>query len=230
VIETATTSWICPVCEEQSAQTYILSQRGLPPGPPDLDARKFEDKVHGLIAYEIWRCPWCGFTDSPPSDPGSPEPVTEGVAALVRSHEYRYQLRVEMLPALANSYLCRALIEVAEGRLRRAGWLALKAAWVCDDLGDRPGARYCRSRTVDLWEAAEEAGEPIVEDGTPARQLLLADVLRRARRFDEAKAHCDRGRSAGPKEPLRTLLAFEDELASREDSDAHAVVERLDAW
>lgn len=235
MIETETTTWTCPVCRERSDQTFVQSRSGLPPGPPDLDARRLEDKVHGVIAYEIWLCPWCGFTQppavaQPPPVAQDAAPVSEAVAALVHSYEYRYQPRAEVLPPLANAYLCRAMIEREGGRIGRAGWIALKAAWACDDRGDKPGGRYCRSRAVELWEEAENAGEPIVEKGTPARQLLLADVLRRARRFEEAKDRCQRGRSGRPAEPFRSLLAFESELAARGDTDAHAVSERVAVW
>ncbi len=124
------------------------------------------------------------------------------------------------------------MAEAAEGCLAKAGWTALVAAWACDDLGasDEQAARRCRLRAVELWSQAEEVGQTIVEQGFGATQLLLADVLRRAGRFEEARSRCHRGLSGRPEEPFRSLLEFEMELVSNEDTAAHSVSEVVRPW
>lgn len=222
-------TWRCPVCETESGQLYAAARTELPPGPPDLDTRAFLDKLESGLPHSVWRCPECGFAEAPKIYLQEREPVGDYVAALVRSHAYRAQLEDESLPHLARSWLCRAMVEGAEGRLVRAGWSALCGAWACDDLGDEGPARHCRLRALHLWSGVDEAGEAIVEQGFAASQLLLADVLRRAGRFEEARWRCHRGLSGRPEEPFRSLLEFEIEVVAREDTGAHHVGEALGA-
>lgn len=75
------------------------------------------------------------------------------------------------------------------------------AAWACDDLGPdhEEGASRCRLRAVELWSEAEEEGEAVVE---------------------QARSRCHRGLSGRPEEPFRSLLEFEMELVTNEDTAA----------
>ena len=113
------------------------------------------------------------------------------------------------------------------GRFAAAGWGALAAAWAGEEQGEAEEARRCRERAVEFWRRAEEAGESITRRGLPVAQLLLAETLRRLGRFEEAHWCCRRGLSGRPADPVRSLLEFEIELLSREDTEAHSVDEAI---
>ena len=70
-------------------------------------------------------------------------------------------------------------------------------------------------------------GNPITRIGGAADQLTLAETLRRLGRFEEARDCCHRGLSGRPADPIRSVLEFEIELLSAEDTESHAVAEVL---
>lgn len=120
----------------------------------------------------------------------------------------------------------RTLPNGGAGDLAAAGWHALRAAWACDDAGEPDAAVRCRELAAELWRRAEEAGQGIAGDNDLAASLLIfTDVLRRAGLFDDARRACHRALSGRPPEPHRSLLEFELELISREDSGAHEIGE-----
>ena len=111
------------------------------------------------------------------------------------------------------------------GEYAAAGWAALSAALACERVGEVEEARRCRERAVEFWQRAEDGGETITAHGLPGAQLLLAETLRRLGRFEEAQRCCHRGLSGRPPDPIRSLLEFESELISRQDSEPHTVSE-----
>jgi hypothetical protein len=108
-----------------------------------------------------------------------------------------------------------------------AGWGALLAAWRCEAHGEHEDASRCRERAVDFWGESMAARDPITRIGGAADQLLLAETLRRLGRFGEARDCCHRGLSGRPADPIRSVLEFEIELLSAEDTAPHAVAEVL---
>ena len=108
-----------------------------------------------------------------------------------------------------------------------AGWGALLAAWRCEAQDDQEGATPCRERAVEFWGMALDEGTQITRIGPAADQLILAETLRRLGRFDEARDCCHRGLSGRPADPIRSVLEFELELLSAEDTAPHAVAEVL---
>ena len=108
-----------------------------------------------------------------------------------------------------------------------AGWGALLAAWRCEAQEEHEDASRCRDRAVEFWEQALDAGDPITRIGGAADQLILAETLRRLGRFEEARDCCHRGLSGRPADPIRSVLEFEIELLSAEDTESHAVAEVL---
>ncbi len=225
------THWSCPLCGTESAQTAVDRTNQLQ--PPDFDLRPGEMK-RSTLPFLAWRCPGCGYVEDSgaaawrPVMPGpdhSPPRLDDVLRAVVEGREYRRQLSAP-LPELANSLLCRALLDEEAGRAAAAGWWALRAAWVCDDAGQADAARGCRERALELWEAAEAAGEELLRgNGLAPRQLVLADVLRRAGSFERARECCHRALSGRPRDPIRSLLEFELELITHEDVGAHSTGE-----
>ena len=113
-----------------------------------------------------------------------------------------------------------SLLRPGPGELARAGWGALEAAWACDEGGRAEEAGRCRERALEFWALAEHAGEEIAELSFPGAQLILAEVMRRCGRFEEARSRCHRGLSGRPSEPYRSLLEYELELITAEDTSA----------
>lgn len=124
----------------------------------------------------------------------------------------------------------RSLLDPGPGELARAGWGALEAAWSCERDGDEQEARRCRERALEFWALAEHAGEQLVELSFPGAQLLLAEVMRRCERFEEARSRCHRGLSGRPSEPFRSLLEYELELISAGDASARELPDGLGPW
>ena len=209
----------CSLCEAETDYLVIASTNEL--YPPDLDLRPGEMR-RSTMDHWLVRCSGCGYVESPEEPNGSGD--TDSIAELVRSPEYREQLEDRLMPELAATFLCRALIDALLSDFDAAGRQALHAAWACDD-EETDAAIECRVRALEYW--AELPNGPPLEDGPSATQLLLADVARRACRFDEARGHARRGLSGRPDEPIRSLLEFETELIGTEDWSAHSVAEVL---
>lgn len=105
------------------------------------------------------------------------------------------------LPSLARSLFCAALVREGAGDVDGAGWRFLEAAWACDDVPDPAQARVCRDRAVEMFRRALLTGEVAAPRGVVL--TVIADLLRRARRFDEAGAVAT--------EAQRALAELEDE-------------------
>ncbi len=109
-----------------------------------------------------------------------------------------------------------------------AGWGALLGAWRCEAQGEHEDASRCRERASSSGSRTpRDDGNPITRIGGAADQLILAETLRRLGRFEEARDRCHRGLSGRPADPIRSLLEFEIELLSAEDTTSHAVAEVL---
>ena len=76
----------------------------------------------------------------------------------------------------------------AAGEAEASAWRFLEAAWACDDRNARAQARICRERAAEMFVLALETGE--TERPAPVMHTLIAEVWRRAGRFDEALEEC----------------------------------------
>lgn len=167
----------CAVCGELQPALTLTSTSQF--GPPDLDLRPAAPRRWAL-PYAVQRCRACGYCAQSLGE------LSDRAAETVRSHVYRGVLERSKLPALARSLFCAALVREAAGDHDGAAWRFLEAAWVCDDVPDPPQARVCRQRAIEMFRRALDRGEA---DAPPGVVLtLIADLLRRSRRFDEAQA------------------------------------------
>lgn len=123
-------------------------------GPPDLDLRPAPMRRYSMQTWVV-RCPGCGYCAR------SIEQAPEGVRAVVDSETYRAQLEATDAPELANSFLCQALLDEAQGRTVSAVWAAVRAAWVCDDAELEDAATTCRRRARALLAAMRRAGHTL---------------------------------------------------------------------
>lgn len=169
-----------------------------------------------LIAHQVQHCPACGYC--------APDITCEYDHArdVVQTETYRQQSGNPVFPALANHFLCWALIRQATSAYNEAGWAALHAAWVCDDATAIESARQCRRRAFALFQQAQHTRKPFAQEkGVEA--AVLADLLRRTEQFDLVAAVCQEGLRQGSKAAVRDVLLFQIELANRRDARCYSV-------
>jgi hypothetical protein len=182
-------------------------------GHPELDTRP-GGTGRPLTGFSIDQCYSCGYTagrisDDPPA----------GIRAILASRAYREVLEDEALSPSARQFLARSVIDEQAGDPAAAGWAALKAAWMCDDDHDAEAARRCRARALTLFRRAASEGRSFAPDGNAA--CVVADLLRRTRRFDEAVAECERALGSETDQLVRSVLSFQLGLARARDDGRH---------
>ncbi len=209
----------CAVCGTEG-RCADIGAPGLYHGPRDLDTRPSVSQRSSIYMW-VQRCAACGYcaVDIARSGPG--------VEAIVKSKVYQAQLNDSAYSESANSFLCRAMILEQQGDWVQAGWAAVYAAWVCDDSGFDSSAQHCRLRAVELFRRAQAAAIAFAPD-RGQESLLLIDLLRRARKFDEARKLCDVESELGAEERAGMLLQFEMDLIEDRDSSIHTEAEGLE--
>ncbi len=210
----------CAVCGHADRHTVLLSTSMF--GATDLDTRP-PPPARMALAMQVQCCPACGYCAEDISQ------ALPGARAVVTRQEYQAQLHDDRFPYLANMFLCQSMIEEAVSNYVAAGMAALRAAWACDDgeVNYEAAAIECRLRAVaQLMKAQEQGHSFIAEPG--AEQALLADLLRRSRRFTEAEAMVTRGLRLCSDESTRRILLFQRHLSHLKDSDVHTVREAME--
>lgn len=188
-------------------------------GSSDLDTRPPE-MLRSTISMWVQRCPGCGYCSSDLSNAPS------HAATQVRNQDYVLQLSDSNYPKLANSFLCKALIDEKSGDYAKAAWAVIHAAWVCDDAKKPNQARACRSKAVELIEKTTSAGIMFTEqDG--ADTATQVDLLRRAGRCADAQKLIAMKRSAIADGTIAKILEFQEELLAKGDEACHTIAEAL---
>jgi hypothetical protein len=208
----------CAICRTVSSQIVLGSTNAF--GPSDLDTRPAE-MLRSTLPYWIERCPACGFCAPDISKP------QEGAAGIVRTPAYQEQLRDPGFPALANSFLCHALLLEHAARYSDGGWAAVHAAWACDDEGS-PAASRCRERAVLLFRMAREQGQAVAAQ-PGADEAVLTDLLRRSGHDGEAMAACRDGLAMDPEPLIAAVLRFQQALIGRGDRKPHTISDAMEA-
>src|SRR5919201_615910 len=101
----------CPACGAGGTRTVVTSTNELE--APDLDLRPGE-MLRSTMPYWVVVCERCGYVFDPDKDPG---PVRDPalVSSVLQTTAYRDQLIDPALPALADRFLCCALLAEARG-------------------------------------------------------------------------------------------------------------------
>lgn len=211
----------CAVCGHTAEHTVLMSTSAF--GAPDLDTRP-PPLARLTLPMQIQACPACGYCA-----PDVSEALPEAAAEVARP-EYQAQLRQPDFPYLANLFLCWSRIAEAAGRYAEAGWAVVRAAWACDDEGpSRAGAAVkCRDRAIVLFEQARQQREPFAHE-PGAEEAILADLLRRSGRFDEAQTMAEAGLARQPPSTMARILHYQRRLCQRRDTAAHTVEEAPEA-
>ena len=207
----------CSICGSESEYTEINSTNAF--GSADLDSRPPERKRSTIFAW-VQRCPECGYcaSDVSRSRPGS--------EAVVNGTGYKNQLNDPAYPELANSFLCRAIIDRDDGDYAAATLALTFAAWVCDDFDSHAQAVACRQKAADMLVLAEEHGQRVSnEDGTGT--ALLVDLLRRSGQIEQARKVIAKGRASIPDDFTTRILDYQSALLDKNDVSCHTVAEAL---
>ncbi len=207
----------CAVCGSEQDYTGIGSTNVF--GSPDLDTRPPEIKRSTIFAW-VQRCSKCGYCAPDISE--APDQAT----SVVRSATYREQLADSNLPELANSFLCKSIIDESAGDYASAAWALIHAAWVCDDEEKHESAKKCRDKAADMIVNAIEAGQRVSAQ-RGAEVAILTDLLRRAGRFSEAKQFISSKRIEIKDDIILKVLAFQEVLIARRDMSCHTIAEAI---
>jgi hypothetical protein len=175
--------------------------------------------ARGTLSYRIKRCTRCGYC-APDLAHGSPL-----ATQLVKSAAYQAQRRDINYPALANTFLCWAMIEKASQNHAGAAWAAISAAWVCDDVINQVAADLCRLRAIELIKQAQAEGGSFAEEKQGTEEAILSDLLRRSGQFDQAEPVCQEGLAKNPDDRIRQMLVFQQELALQQDRERYTVAD-----
>ena len=205
----------CYLCTTQSEFMRIASTNRM--GSPDLDTRPPQMERSTMRTW-VQRCPKCGYCAS---DVSAPRPEA---AAVVSTREYKRQLADPEFPPLANSFLCKALIESACGEYSAEAWALIHAAWVCDDSGHVNQAVMCRQRATEALARAEEHGQQLTEQEGAATAILV-DLLRRSGRFDQARRVIAERCSTIADDIILRVLDFQIRLIDQDDESCHTIAE-----
>lgn len=206
----------CGLCAHESEFTIIGSTNAV--GHPDLDTRPPPMERSTLFAW-VQRCPGCGYCAADISNPCETPEVVAGEA-------YKRQLNDNAFPALANSFLCKAMLDKVTDDLRAATWAHIHAAWACDDADHPAQAKKCRKNAAELLQLAESKGQKIC-DQRGLSTAILVDLLRRAGEREKAGLVLARPSKFKVDNVIKDILNFQAVLLDKRDPDCHTVEEVL---
>lgn len=209
----------CSICGECNAHVVIGSTNQM--GSPDLDTRPPE-MARSTIRYGVKRCTSCNYCSSDLSK------CEAGTAEIIRSTEYLEIVRDFEGQNVSAFYLADALISEMQNHYAKAFWGALNAAWMCDDKGRAAIAEKCRARALDLLDRATGNSEEISSQ-KGAAELIAVDLMRRTKRFDEARELIASIEQAGFKDVILEIAKFQGELIGQRDVRAHTISEAIDS-
>ena len=207
----------CAVCGTETEYTEIGSTNSF--GSPDLDTRPPEMTRSTIFAW-VQRCPKCGFCAADVSK------ATPRAAALVCGPAYTCQLADSIYPELANSFLCKALIEEDSQDYATAVWSLIHAAWACDDAQRDDPAKTCRSKAANMIKKVLLGGQQLT-DQPGAQTAIQVDLLRRAGRLDDARQLVLSQGPAISEDIILKILAYQDNLIDSGDQSCHTISEAL---
>ena len=208
----------CALCGNKNEFTAIGSTNTF--GSPDLDTRPPEMGRSTIFTW-VQRCTECGYCAT---DVSKSNPVAE---AVVKGQEYRRHLNNHAYPESANSFRCKAIIDLEAGNYVGATWALVHAAWVCDD-ADRPDeAMVCRYMAADMLVTAEKHGQQIAKQNG-ASTTILVDLLRRSGRTEDARRAITERRSQITEDIIIRILEYQSDLIEKDDKCCHTISEAIE--
>lgn len=205
----------CSICGTEAEQTGIGSTNAI--GSRDLDTRPPEMERSTIHAW-VQRCSGCGACASDLSEAGL------SAGDVVKRPGYLAQLRNAEFPELANSFICKSLIDEDRGEFASATWALVHAAWACDDARSAPQAITCRRRAGSMLRKAEASGQKVAEQ-PGASAAILVDLLRRADALGEAAQVIENAGESSSENVLTQVMHYQKELIEAGDLDCHTIGE-----
>jgi hypothetical protein len=206
---------VCALCKKQSIQSIMSSTSWF--GSPDLDTRPPDPDRYSNNLY-IQTCPSCGYCCWDISVEIS------HASDVVDKDTYNHQLKNESFSKLSNAFLCCALLLENDSNYSLAAWQSIRAAWDCDDNHSNDSAVICRERAIELFQMATKNKQRFFEE-TGGEESLMADLLRRTRRFEEADKCCDQGLAKKPEKLISNILWYQKLLIGNSDDSCHLLEE-----
>ena len=207
----------CSICGNSSTFDVLTSTNCF--GSPDLDLRPAEME-RSTINMKIQRCPKCGYCSKDISK------SKEGAKHIMNTNRYKAIFEDENYPELARNYLCASIIDEDIGDVKVATWMAMNAAWACDDAETRGQASDCRLRALELLQVMENKGVGI--GSKAATYILMADLMRRAGISQHLDEIIEKAIKSQPNEVELKVINYESELISRGDTGVHRIVEAIE--
>lgn len=205
---------VCIACGESSRHAHINSTNTM--GAPDLDLRPAPMQRHTMNHW-LEECPACGFVAAQIGKEDDKAAAAWKAGAVDRD-------RLGDVAGLARLFLTRSLLEESLGRFGPAANNALHAAWASDDTGGA-NATQLRLRALELSARAPLSGDPLTH------AAMRIDLLRRAKRWDEAAAAAD-ALLAQPDVPpvVRSVASFGRDRANGHDAAGYTVKDATDRF
>jgi hypothetical protein len=208
----------CSVCGAENEYAGIGSTGTF--GSQDLDTRPPERKRSTIDAW-VQRCPDCGYCAVDVS-----ETCCQEAREIVNSQEYKERLNEPTYPELANSFLCKAIIDNKSRAFAAATLSLMWAAWSCDDSGHLDQARECRQKAAEMLVIAEDGGQQVFKrEG--ANTAILVDLLRRSGQIEEARKVIAARRGGITEDVIARILDFQSTLLNKCDVSRHTTAEAL---
>lgn len=207
----------CALCNSENEFIEIASTNEF--GSSDLDTRPPE-MMRSTISTWVQRCPNCGYCA------GDISKAQRGAKTVVHDMECLNQLNDKSYPKLANSFLCKALIDQKAGEHARATWSLIHAAWVCDDTNRPAEAVVCRSAAADMLVKTEDHGQQVTNQNG-ASIALFVDLLRRSGQIEEARRVITEHRNEISEDIIIHILDFQSILMEKADLSCHTIAEAL---
>jgi len=203
----------CGVCEAPNDVVQLRSTMSI--GFPDLDTRPPE-LARSTITMWAQRCPECGYCaeELGVAPPEAKEIVTE--------EGYKRELMDPHRCELANTFVCKAIIEERTSKLSEAAWSWIHAAWACDDADQEEQASMCRRKGISTAVMAESMGQSLAEDeGTTA--AVVADLLRRSGQMELCRQWLENRAGVLSEGSLAILRQYQLHLIENADTTCHTM-------
>lgn len=212
----------CAACGHKFETTEVGSTNEF--GSMDLDMRPPPMK-RDILDYEIQECPRCH--SCLPQIHSLPDGVDP---AWVQDANYLAVACDAQTPDLPRRFLAYAHLAKRGGEGRAYIWANLSASWGFDDLGlDWVGrAAACREAAVEAIRTLHATGKSFADD-QQTDQILCLDLLRRARRFEDAEVAAKSLIRSAPADVLISIARFQASRSLAKDDGRYTVEEAIRA-
>ena len=208
---------ICGNCLRESTHVSLSAKSFGFYNSCELDTRPLA--IYDVIligAKLVQECPFCKYCYSDIQNISKLGEVT------LLNPAYHSQITNKDCSTLTNQFLCKALIEEAEGNIIAAAWSNILAAWCCDDSGNHFQAKQCRLKAVELLQLGRNIGLTVFEKEGEFVSLLV-DLNRRSDNLRISKQLAEHRFKIETESLFKKLLFFQINLCDRQDIARHSI-------